>query len=230
MANFAIPGHNLHFDRSGTELEQDFMGSVRTCIDRSAGKHTARSTSGTYLDREQGTDALIDGMRIDITQDFSGKDHMPLIMDSGIPATRSQNFQIGIRVGNNFHGYTQFERPVIVVGFDATTQEYRQNDEIIMENLAKHGLALFDRCRDAYCDFMFMDKNPDLYLNPNITKHDMRHVKRDPEIAARLAMQTESSDKTHESRIRDLESRFGIDADDDPFYDIERRDSEMFLS
>ena len=113
---------------------------------------------GTNLDTKEGTDFLYQALRIDATTDFHGKDNMPFVTETNIPATRWQNFQIGIRLGNSHHGYTEFPEPVVVLGLSMDARTYRQHQDEIIENLDVHADELMFAATDAYLDYTTTDK------------------------------------------------------------------------
>lgn len=106
-------------------------------------------TLDSDMDHYQGTDMIVDNdTHIDATADFADKDHMPLWKETDIPATISRNFKIGIRTGNSYKNYTEFNTPVVVVGIDASPGDYDANCDVIESNISKHIGEILMECQD----------------------------------------------------------------------------------
>lgn len=128
------------------------------CVGWLASKITnVKSHIGTKLDTEQGTDCTIGKgageIRIDFTMNFSNKSWMPFITETDIPGLPWQNLKMGIRHGNSHKGYSEFEKPVIVIGFDCNAGDMRQYEDIIQENFEQHAEDIYYAAMDCYLDY-----------------------------------------------------------------------------
>lgn len=123
-------------------------------------------TVKTKEDTERGTDLIMKGfdesnenayMRIDVTLDFSNKDNMPFIYDTGVSATPYETYKMGIRIGNTNEGHKNFKDPVVVIGIDMLPHEFKKWQTRIIERLEANQcnklFYLLDLARDAYEDY-----------------------------------------------------------------------------
>ena len=100
------------FDQRGRVFEDDCIRKIKECI-FTAKTGELEDVSGTEMDTRKGTDFLFNGIPIDVTYNFFGKDNMTIIEDSyTLPLGVTVKF--GIRYGNN---RSRFTTPVLVVGF-----------------------------------------------------------------------------------------------------------------
>ena len=157
----------LHSDVTGKEFETDMIGALRHQFQDSR-IYRIRNMGGTRMDKEEGTDFLCGEIRLDATMNFSDKDTMPFIADTGIPATKMQNFLVGVRHGNTYRGYTGFPQPVIVIGVDMDSYTYHQCDNEVIANAEKHAEELMDFASDCLEDYLTVDAEErlDLYRTP----------------------------------------------------------------
>lgn len=157
----------LHSDKSGKEFESDMICALRHKFQDSR-IYRIKNMGGTRMDKEEGTDFLCGEIRLDATMNFNDKDTMPFIADTGIPATRNQNFLVGVRHGNTYRGYKGFPQPVIVIGVDMDSHTYHQYDIEIIENTQKHAEELMDFASDCLEDYLTVDPEErlDLYRTP----------------------------------------------------------------
>lgn len=157
----------LHSDKSGREFESDMICALRHKFQDSR-IYRIKNMGGTRMDKEEGTDFLCGEIRLDATMNFNDKDTMPFIADTGIPATRNQNFLVGVRHGNTYRGYKGFPQPVIVIGVDMDSHTYHQYDIEIIENTQKHAEELMDFASDCLEDYLTVDPKErlDLYRTP----------------------------------------------------------------
>lgn len=138
--------------RTGSEFEKDTFRSLNTAFPK------LQNHIGNDLDVNEGTDFTNNDVRIDATLDFRHKDFMPFSCDTGIEATPIHNFQLGIRLGNSHKGFTEFPEPVVVIGLDMTSQEYRTWQDVIEENMVANANGLMFAINDAYLDYITDDK------------------------------------------------------------------------
>lgn len=149
------PSSNVHIDAQGTEFEQTVIAIMRKTLP-SGWKF--KSTLSSKDDHEQGTDAMCGEIRIDLTSNFTNKNYMPYIQDTGIPATRFTNFKIGIRHGNHHdRSYHPFDEPVVVIGVDMTPREFYQNQDEIEVNVKEHAEELMTMATDTLIDYTTTD-------------------------------------------------------------------------
>lgn len=94
--------------QSGKKFEEIFFDNFMP--DQFFGRGFRKAT--TKEDREEGTDFFCDGMRFDLTEDFSfkWKSHVVCRQEMILPWTI---ISLGIRMGNSNH---EFEEPVIMIG------------------------------------------------------------------------------------------------------------------
>ena len=123
---------------TGTEFEGEFIELLSPLFD---GK--IESCVGSYLDKEQGTDLLVDGYRFDLTTDFIHKDNTEVLEELTTCLGRFATVKVGIRTGNCHNGFTPFEKPVIVIGFLEPFQFIKRNLEAVMEELANSFMDIF---------------------------------------------------------------------------------------
>lgn len=138
-ARLFMQGPNI---RKGKEFESMFVFNALKQLTIKKG-YVAKDTINTDLDRRYGTDMICNGVRIDVTLNFSEKDHITMIKDSGIKATPLRNFKIGIRYGNSYKGFTRFDEPVVVIGVDMLPNDYRANEDSICDNVYKYAEDIF---------------------------------------------------------------------------------------
>ena len=112
------------------------------------------------VDKKEGADFLINQgeIRLDTTLDFTNKKFVPFVFDTQIPATSDQTFKIGIRIGNAHNGYTEFSKPVVVIGLDLDPYAYKMSESTIAQNLLTHRDELRNAIYDAHLDYTTLDK------------------------------------------------------------------------
>ena len=200
------PQNITSFDKTGTEFEHSFIVLLKQQF-RNSKTFKITELSGTVQDTEQGTDFLCGEIRIDPTTNFSHKNNMPYIAETQIPATPTQNFQIGIRHGNNYGGhYTPFEHPVVVIGLNITPPEYYKYQDYIDSNIAKHAENLMIAASDALDDYTTTDlkEREELFttpLRPNPTYKQPRDIsiryKRIEQLRQKFDFTGESNDTSY---------------------------------
>ena len=132
-------------------------------------KENVISTINTDEDRFRGTDCIYDNnYRIDFTCHFDKKlqkDYVPFIADTGIKATDTENFYIGIKHGH--HKDKAFEEPVAIIGVNMTGRDYRYSENIIEYNLEKNMDKLLKHAVDGLEAYMNGGEGFDTILKPN---------------------------------------------------------------
>lgn len=101
-------------------------------------------------DIEEGTDFFYNGIRFDITEDFSGKDNMAEGFQAEVDLPWAW-IQLGIRTGNRKQ---QFEEPVVVIGVFAYSYESAKK---VVFQLSEHWSEIFEKAFDLWCEYD--DKN-----------------------------------------------------------------------
>ena len=149
--------------RAGNEFENDLSWALKKSC------KSLENCIGTEIDYNEGTDFRHKDLRIDATLDFEYKEiYMPFSFDTKIPAGAGQNFQIGIRLGNTHNGYTEFPKPVVVVGLRMDAHMYRQYQDEIFDNMIKHADDLMFAINDAHLDYITTDEQErkELFTQP----------------------------------------------------------------
>ena len=147
---------------TGSEFETDSLYALqKSCT-------SLKNCIGSDIDKNEGTDFIYQDLRLDATLDFEHKDNMPFAFDTGIPAATGQNFQMGIRIGNNHKGYTEFPEPVVVIGLCMDSHTYRLYQDNILENMIKNADDLMFAANDAYLDYITTDdkEREELFTQP----------------------------------------------------------------
>lgn len=133
--------------QTGKSFEDDVISilSRKFCTDKYYRSRQCQivNCAGKDIDHNAGTDFIYKSidcteMRIDLTLNFNDKKYMPYIVETDIPVTDSKNLKIGIRHGNTHKGYTEFDKPVVVVGIEMSPYEYRQHEDEILDNIMDH--------------------------------------------------------------------------------------------
>lgn len=154
----------------GEEFEQEVISIAKHKLGHYK-TYKVTDTSKTKDDIEQGTDFIVNDIRIDATLNFDEKDNMPYIHKTDILAYRGHPFYTGIRTGNNHKGqYNEFKEPVIVIGCNVSAAEYRQWAYVISDSIQDNIQELIDIAADDLYDFETTDPEdrPDIsYLKPN---------------------------------------------------------------
>jgi len=132
----------------GREFEDAF---VEECISSYRGDFTI--TTGTELDKCQGTDGILYGIPVDFTMHYNGKDHMTDLDSETSIFVRKQEIKIqyGIRYGNSYKGFSKFKKPVLVVGVK-TDLAWAVWEDAIREAIHKNIQSIMDTGMDAYLD------------------------------------------------------------------------------
>ena len=138
--------------RTGSEFETDSLWALQKAFPK------LQNCIGSDLDKHEGTDFVHNDLRLDATLDFDGKKFVPFQFDTGIPATSFANFKMGIRIGNDHNGYTEFPEPVVVIGLTMDSHTYRCCQDEIVENMVKHADDLMFAANDAYLDYTTQDQ------------------------------------------------------------------------
>lgn len=139
-------------DQLGSVFEQDFIDMLKCRF------KTVKDMRSSKDDKEQGTDIILNSVRMDITMNFAQKDWMPFSFETDIPATITDNIKIGVRHGNSHKGYTEFKEPVIVIGVDMEPYTYRLYEDEILDNIDKNIDNILIAATDAIQDYTTTDK------------------------------------------------------------------------
>ena len=147
-----IFNRGVQLDSAGQMLEADFLGILSKKYKK------LESRIGSLTDKHEGTDFVLNDVRIDTTLQFSNKDFMPFIYETKIPATPYENFTMGIRIGNSHNGYTEFPKPVVVIGLDMTPHEYKVWENVIEDNLTRYADDIIITITDVYLTYTLQEE------------------------------------------------------------------------
>lgn len=121
-------------------------------------RHSCVLAVGSDTDRCEGTDLFWDMVRMDITSNFSGKDHvisLNKVYTVYIPYIGALDIRYGIRTGNSHH---MFEVPVLVIGFDLDGGLLARFHDAVVGVLKKDWEQITETGEDLYWEFA--DANP----------------------------------------------------------------------
>jgi len=124
------------------------------------------------MDRHKGTDLIYKNFRIDFTMNFADKDHMPFIMDSGIAATKDQNYQLGIRLGNSHRNkarkecYTEFDKPTIIIGITLPPSQLDSSKTELESYMVHQAPDLIEQAMKFYKDYTESQQKTNMTINP----------------------------------------------------------------
>lgn len=145
-------------DSLGIEFESEFVSKCTHFSMRHLGKNLV-TVATRRQDLHEGTDFIFDGVRIDPTMNFAGKDNTLQFRNSTLNLvlkTLNGNVTIkvdyGIRTGN---AVAKFNEPVLVIGF--STSEIVDEWNHVMKVLDRHigtildkGISLYDKAMRKY--------------------------------------------------------------------------------
>ena len=145
-------GHKI-----GERFENDFIDGLHKGMYK---PESLRSTVGTNLDTMKGTDAIYDTDEFKIPLDFTanGKQKDNLVaagktkIDLGKHGTQPFLLTVGIRVANTHNTRTEFDKPVIVLSINANPTQYKDNYDIIAQNIENNADNILMAAEDAYRD------------------------------------------------------------------------------
>lgn len=128
-------------DQLGKEYEADFIqGLAKGLPDSKVVKATKEQ------DEYQGTDVFLDGIRVDVTFHFSGKDHM---VDRLVRYV--EGYKLGIRTGNNTEPFKDF---VVVIGEDSEPQFVRDWElPNLVKKISQKAEIIADAISDLFCEY-----------------------------------------------------------------------------
>lgn len=140
-------------EANGDEFEANVIDAIKSNLRKKGQLDRLVVHTGDRLDRYQGTDFEIDGIRVDATCAFSEKDHMAKTNFEPI-YTQYGDLQFGIRLGNNYKGFTSFEKPVVVVGMDLDNVYAKVWADAIGEAITKMAPMIISYIKECYEEFM----------------------------------------------------------------------------
>lgn len=169
----------LMSQHAGNEFEDGFVFATKKAF-KDSKVYKVKNLTGTNVDYTEGTDLMIGEIRIDPTINFDNKDYMPFVADTGIVAVGRQTWQMGVRHGNSHKGYQEFKEPVVVIGLNMSAQEYRANEDAILESLEKNAEDLMVKADDCLLDYTTTDsyERLDLYDTPLKPNSNYKEPKR----------------------------------------------------
>ena len=155
--------HNIDKEkRTGELMEEDLCVVFASVFEKLDNKYynskDFKDTRGTYEDKCNGTDFIFQGIRMDITLNFSNKNFMPGIYEYvKKDSYKDLPLKLGIRYANDYynngHRYKEFDDPVVVCGFDLDSKTYNLYRQHIEDFIEKNAVEIFDKISDIYCDF-----------------------------------------------------------------------------
>lgn len=133
----------------GMKFEDDIMYIFKSTL--SSG--SVIDCTGTKDDIFKGTDAIIYGIRVDFTTNFSKKSHMVKLPESINLGHCGVDINFGVRTGNSHKGYTKFEEPVLVIGVDADAKYIHTWMDAIIETIKTRINEIIDIGQDQFLDY-----------------------------------------------------------------------------
>ena len=149
---------NIEKEKLSRDLETSMFDALREVkLSGAASKYRTELCFDTVDDTKKGTDMFIDGLRIDVTYNFEGKDHMAeqftrKAVDIQF-AGRMVSFYVGVRYGNKHRGFTKFKEPVAVIGF--TEEDCNFLRDWILPNIESRVGKVRNLILDAVQDVLF---------------------------------------------------------------------------
>ena len=141
---------NYHEEKLGMLLEQDLTASLK---DHFADDPDAVVyAGGTEADIEQGTDLFIYGVPVDITFNFTGKDHLEAFAEK-VDVFGGVDVSFGVRTGNSHKGFSRFKKPVLVIGIDASESFIRDWMPRIISSFIEKIDEIIDVSQSQYWDW-----------------------------------------------------------------------------
>lgn len=146
--NYTIEKRNYTQNYSdGYNFEQNI---VRFLLENEHTKAYFQNTSGTELDKKQGTDFKFGGMPVDTTLHMDGKDHSTILSGKEVQLSEECTVFFGIRTGNK---HCTFDKPVLLMGFRSMEHaEYQRIGarclraiERNIQQLLCYGLGLYQK-------------------------------------------------------------------------------------
>ena len=107
----------------------------------------------TAMDREEGTDLILDGIRIDFTTFSAGKDHIKVLREDELTWFKWTKVKVcyGVRFGNKVN---VFKIPVLVIGFEFSSRTKNVMNSFY-EDIKKHIGDIIDLGSDLYLDAVY---------------------------------------------------------------------------
>lgn len=133
---------------TGTEFEGEVIYLLETYV-KAIGERNFVKTAGTELDKFQGTDVVCCGIPMDITHNFSGKNHTIKVPNETIDAGYV-DIKFGVRTGND---HRMFRHPVVVVGIDEDSKFVTRNIDKICCDINKVVARVMDTAMNIYYEF-----------------------------------------------------------------------------
>lgn len=126
-----------NFQAAGVEFEEEVFGELNI-------KRASRED-----DLFKGIDFRSNGLPVDLTYNFVGKDHTEKVGEYHLSCGSTVEF--GIRTGNSHKGYTQFEEPVLVIGVELPDVAFMKG---IVQTFAKKFAEISEQAEDLYWGWM----------------------------------------------------------------------------
>ena len=146
-------------DSVGNEFQVEFAHSVKMHFVKNGSADSIEIHIDDDIDVLEGTDAIIEGIRVDFTTAFYAKDNMVAYESESI-FIKYGDIKFGIRTGNSHHGFTKFDVPVVVVGLDCANSFYKTYVDQIHKTIESKMEEILDTISDVfwgYCDNMGLE-------------------------------------------------------------------------
>ena len=143
--------YNLEERKFGKSFEENIVDILNDY----AKKHNSdlRRLLNSAMDREEGTDLIFNGIRIDLTTFITGKDHVQVLYEEELTWFKWTRVKVryGVRFGNRV---SDFQIPVLVIGFEFATMT-RDIMNSFYEDVKKHIGDIVDLGSDLYLDAVY---------------------------------------------------------------------------
>lgn len=195
-------------DINGKHFEKQVFYALKTAF-RNNKDYKVKYVGGTRQDKQQGTDIIVEKFnpdtkkyelfcKLDPTIHFDGKSskHTLFPMDTKLNAIRSahETFKLGIRYGVTYKDnktqtakYSNFEIPVVIIGFDIDNHTYNVEKNAIEDNLdyyAKQLVELANEHYEKHKNYNYQKNHPDVIqksindLNQKIKENEQQASER----------------------------------------------------
>lgn len=138
MANYQL--------NTGKLFEDDLLVVAKQFFASKNDEGSFVETTGTELDKYEGTDALIWGVPVDFTYNFDNKDNM-IELQRSIILSLGIEVKFGVRVANECH---RFKTPVLVIGFKCDTCWLKTMWENIFDDIRRSFEEIIETGQDQY--------------------------------------------------------------------------------
>lgn len=133
----------------GILFEKEIIDTIEIYLNKDLFQFYKR-TSGTDLDKIQGTDFIYLGVRFDFTTNFNFKNKMKILKDVYYIPKLNLNIRFGIRYGNIYkRKYRVFDQPVLVFGYTSGIDTLWDTD-IVLNIMKDYIIDIINKGVDIY--------------------------------------------------------------------------------